>query len=87
MQIIAPPCVHALASPSRAPCQVKPPRVRESAVQMECKVRHTYEVKNAAGAVSTTVVLAEVVLMHVADGVAGALGDGWLECSGKCGWR
>lgn len=56
-------------------------------MQMECKVRHTYEVKNAAGAVSTTVVLAEVVLMHVADGVAGALGDGWLECSGKCGWR
>lgn len=57
--------------------------MRESAVQMECKVRHTYEVKNAAGVVSTTVVLAEVVLMHVADGVAGVLGSG-RRCTVCC---
>ncbi|KAL6779259.1 hypothetical protein ACKKBF_B18175 [Auxenochlorella protothecoides x Auxenochlorella symbiontica] len=58
--------------------KVKAPRVRESAVQMECKVVHSYEVRNAAGAVSTTVILAQVVLMHVADGVAGASPSGKL---------
>ncbi len=26
--------------------QVKPPRIAESAVQLECKLRHTYDVKN-----------------------------------------
>ena len=26
--------------------QVKPPRVKESAVQMECELRHNYEIKN-----------------------------------------
>ncbi|KAL6775690.1 hypothetical protein ACKKBG_A18175 [Auxenochlorella protothecoides x Auxenochlorella symbiontica] len=60
--------------------QVKAPRVRESAVQMECKVVHSYEVRNAAGAVSTTVILAQVVLMHVADGVAGNLGSARGGC-------
>ena len=26
--------------------QVEPPRVEEAAVQLECKLRHTYDVKN-----------------------------------------
>ena len=36
---------------------VKPSRVQESAVQMECKLRHSYEVQNAEGKDTTTVIL------------------------------
>ena len=30
-----------------ARAQVRPPRVQESAVHMECALRHTYEIKDA----------------------------------------
>ncbi|KAK9823932.1 hypothetical protein WJX72_006453 [[Myrmecia] bisecta] len=50
--------------------KVKPPRVKESAVHFECKLRHTYDVKNDKGEVTATVVLGEVVLAHVHEGVA-----------------
>ena len=58
--------------------KVAPPRVAESALHLECRLAHTYEVKNAAGAVSTTIVIGEVVMMHVARGVAGASPSGKL---------
>ena len=42
-------CVHTdVPMPKRLPLpQVAPPRVGESAVNMECKLRHTYDVKNS----------------------------------------
>ncbi|CAM9312486.1 unnamed protein product [Phaeothamnion confervicola] len=59
--------------PSR---EVRPPGVAESAVSMECKVRHTHDIKNAAGEVTATVVIAEVVLFHVVEGVLLPAGGG-----------
>lgn len=44
---------------------VKPPRVQESAVQLECVVNHFHEVKTSSGKHSTTVAFAEVVKIHV----------------------
>lgn len=43
--------------------QVKPPRVAESAVSMECRLVHTYDVKNASGAVTATIVIGQVRLV------------------------
>jgi flavin reductase (DIM6/NTAB) family NADH-FMN oxidoreductase RutF len=50
--------------------QVRPPRVKESAVHMECTLRDTHEVRDADGKLTCTVVIGEVVLMHVHEGVA-----------------
>jgi flavin reductase (DIM6/NTAB) family NADH-FMN oxidoreductase RutF len=50
--------------------KVKPPRVGESAFAMECKLRHHYDVTNAAGQVTATAVVGEVVLFHVHEEVA-----------------
>lgn len=50
--------------------RIKPPRVGEAAVQMECKLVHIYEVKNSKGELTTTIVIGEVVLMHILDEVA-----------------
>lgn len=58
--------------------RVAPPRVAEAAVQMECRLAHSYEIRDTTGAVTTTVVLGEVVLLHVARGVAGASPSGKL---------
>ncbi|CAM9299711.1 unnamed protein product, partial [Hapterophycus canaliculatus] len=44
---------------------VGPPRVEESGVNMECKVRHTYDIVNKKGDVTATVVIGEVVMFHV----------------------
>eukprot|EP00904_Undaria_pinnatifida_P002085 jgi/Undpi1/11878/HiC_scaffold_4.g01577.m1 len=44
---------------------VSPPRVKESAMNMECKVHHMYEIVNAEGECTTTVVFGEVVMFHV----------------------
>lgn len=60
--------------------QVKPPRVAESAMHMECVLRHSYELKDPrSGKATGTIVIGEVLLMHVHDGVAGAggVGRGW----------
>jgi len=44
---------------------VKPPRVGEAAVQIECKVVHSYDLKNSEGAVTFNMFVVEVVLFHV----------------------
>jgi len=46
---------------------VKPPCVRESPVNMECKVRHIIEVSDQP--MGTTIVIGEVVLFHVRDNI------------------
>eukprot|EP00611_Tribonema_gayanum_P011659 TRINITY_DN2197_c1_g1_i1.p1 TRINITY_DN2197_c1_g1~~TRINITY_DN2197_c1_g1_i1.p1 ORF type:complete len:129 (-),score=26.36 TRINITY_DN2197_c1_g1_i1:542-928(-) len=48
---------------------VSPPLVAESAINMECKLVHKYEVKNAAGTDTTTVVIGQVVMFHVLEAV------------------
>ncbi len=47
--------------------QVKPPRVKESPVQMECKVKDIIELGKNAGA--GNLVVCEVVLLHISDSV------------------
>lgn len=46
---------------------VKAPRVKESPIHFECIVKHTYEIGDWEGA--ATVVIGEVVLMHIEDAV------------------
>jgi len=58
--------------------KIAPPRVGESACQMECVLRHTYDIKDAGGKVTTTIIIGQVVLMHIADGVAGKSPSGKL---------
>ena len=41
-------------------------------MHLECVLRHSWEVKGRGGEVTCTVVLGEAVMIHVADGVAGA---------------
>jgi len=43
---------------------VKPPRVREAAVQMECKLEALHEIKDSSGMVKATMVIGRVVLFH-----------------------
>ena len=50
--------------------KVKPPRIAESAVHMECKLKHKYEVKGYGREDTTTVVIGEVVMFHVNEAVA-----------------
>ena len=47
--------------------RVKPPRVKESPVQMECKVREVIELGNNAGA--GNLVVCEVLLIHISESV------------------
>mmetsp|Transcript_39908 Transcript_39908/g.55483 ORF Transcript_39908/g.55483 Transcript_39908/m.55483 type:complete len:280 (+) Transcript_39908:143-982(+) len=55
-----------LAGLTSVPSQVvRPPRCLESAVHMECKLKHSYEVKNNDGKITATMILAEVVCFHV----------------------
>lgn len=49
-------------------------------MQMECELRHSYDVKDAAGRVTATIVIGEVVLLHVHEGVAGAPAAALLAC-------
>uniref|UniRef100_A0A7S0MRI4 Flavin reductase like domain-containing protein n=1 Tax=Pyramimonas obovata TaxID=1411642 RepID=A0A7S0MRI4_9CHLO len=44
---------------------VAPPRCAESGVHFECKVRELHDQANAAGKVTTTIVVAEVVCFHI----------------------
>lgn len=48
---------------------VKPPRIAEAAVQMECKLRSTYDVVNKEGKQTGTIVIAEVVMVHLLEEV------------------
>ncbi|KAJ9509000.1 hypothetical protein QJQ45_001449 [Haematococcus lacustris] len=49
--------------------KVKAPRLAESAIHMECKLRQVVDITNAEGKPSTAIVIAEVVLFHVHHGV------------------
>ena len=63
-----PPDVDEMAAAGLTPLaseRVAPPRVGESAVQFECRTLSTTDLKNAAGAVTTTLVVGEVVMAHV----------------------
>ncbi|KAK9833388.1 hypothetical protein WJX81_000759 [Elliptochloris bilobata] len=57
---------------------VKPPRVAESVVQLECKLRGTYEVKNTKGDSTGRIMIGEVVLVHVAEAVVNRSQEGKL---------
>jgi flavin reductase (DIM6/NTAB) family NADH-FMN oxidoreductase RutF len=50
--------------------KVKPPRVKESAVHMECKLKHKYETTGYNGEDTATVVVGEIVMFHVNEHVA-----------------
>lgn len=58
--------------------KVAPPRVREAAVQLECRLKATHEVRNGAGKLTCTIVIGEIVIMHIADGVTGRSPSGKL---------
>ncbi|KAF8072997.1 ywrF [Scenedesmus sp. PABB004] len=55
---------------------VAPPRVREAAVQMECKLRSVLEYDDAGGKPSSAIVIGEVVMFHVSRAVTGASPSG-----------
>ncbi|GAQ80591.1 hypothetical protein KFL_000570380 [Klebsormidium nitens] len=50
--------------------KVKPPRVKESAVHFECKLVHSYEIKNHTGKATGMIVVGEVLLAHMHEEVA-----------------
>lgn len=54
---------------------VQPPRVKESPVQLECKVREVIALGNEAGA--GNLIVAEVILIHINEAVLGA--DGKID--------
>lgn len=58
--------------------KVKPPRVKEAAVAMECRVRHIHEVEDASGKPVSVVVIGEVVMIHLLQAVAGKSPSGKL---------
>lgn len=41
-------------------------------MQLECRLKNTQDIVNKDGKITGTIVIAEVVLMHIAEGVAGA---------------
>ncbi|GFH27988.1 flavin_Reduct domain-containing protein, partial [Haematococcus lacustris] len=49
--------------------KVKAPRLAESAIHMECKLRQVVDITNAEGKPSTAIVIAEVLVFHVHHGV------------------
>lgn len=55
---------------------VSPPRVAESAVQLECVLAASHPVHNAAGALTTTILIGRVVRVHVLDAVTGRTAQG-----------
>mmetsp|Transcript_4436 Transcript_4436/g.12422 ORF Transcript_4436/g.12422 Transcript_4436/m.12422 type:complete len:323 (-) Transcript_4436:354-1322(-) len=56
--------------------KVKPPRVKESAAHLECKLVHTYEVRNASRKLTTTVAIGEVVMIHLNQNVVSSTPSG-----------
>lgn len=55
--------------------KVKPPRLKESPVNLECRVRQILPIGN--GPISANLVIGEVVMMHIADAVLGR--DGKID--------
>lgn len=49
---------------------VKPPRVGESMVNLECKMVHQYEVEESRGS-GSMIIIGRVVMMHVDDSILG----------------
>lgn len=49
--------------------KVKPPRIAEASIAMECKQVHSHELLNHSGKVSGTIVVCEVVMFHIHEGV------------------
>ncbi|EFJ43026.1 hypothetical protein VOLCADRAFT_96769 [Volvox carteri f. nagariensis] len=58
--------------------KVRPPRVAESAVHLECRVRDIHIVRDSSGTVTTSIVIGQVVAFHVAAAVAGRSPSGKL---------
>ncbi|GLC36017.1 hypothetical protein PLESTB_000529700 [Pleodorina starrii] len=58
--------------------KVKPPRVAESAVHMECVLRDIHRVHDSSGTVTTSIVIGQVVAFHVSPAVAGRSPSGRL---------
>lgn len=66
--------------------KIKPPRVAEAGVQLECVLRQKYQAfkqsggkaDNADEKPTTTVIIGEVVMFHIADGVSGKSPSGKL---------
>ncbi len=50
--------------------KVNPPRVKESAVHMECVLKHKYETQGYNGEDTATIVVGEIVMFHVNEHVA-----------------
>ncbi|MEM1013033.1 MAG: flavin reductase family protein [Planctomycetota bacterium] len=77
-----------LAGLTREPSgKVKPPRVAEADVHLECRMSHTLDLGDG-GPMSTTLVFGEVVLMHVRENVLDGDGNvdaGRLDAIGRLG--
>jgi flavin reductase (DIM6/NTAB) family NADH-FMN oxidoreductase RutF len=54
-----------------ASTKVAPPRVAEAAIALECRVRAVHDVADASGTATSAVVIGEVVMVHIAEAVAG----------------
>eukprot|EP00210_Caulerpa_lentillifera_P004705 g4489.t1 len=59
--------------------KIKPPRVEESAFQMECRLKHYYDIHNKQGAIHATVFIGEVVMFHINKGIAGRTPSGSVK--------
>mmetsp|Transcript_9411 Transcript_9411/g.22728 ORF Transcript_9411/g.22728 Transcript_9411/m.22728 type:complete len:256 (+) Transcript_9411:1-768(+) len=55
---------------------VGPPRVGEAAVAFECRLSHRHEMRNAQGKLTSTLILGEVVMVHVATALCEMEGAG-----------
>eukprot|EP00960_Hanusia_phi_P057354 763541-Hanusia_phi.AAC.2 len=55
---------------------ISPPRVAESAINFECRLIHHYDMKNAQGKITATVVIGEIVAFHVHEAVLEMNGAG-----------
>mmetsp|Transcript_34817 Transcript_34817/g.62626 ORF Transcript_34817/g.62626 Transcript_34817/m.62626 type:complete len:364 (-) Transcript_34817:215-1306(-) len=49
--------------------KVTPPRVQESAVHMECELRKIHEIHNAQGVHTASIIIAEIIRIHVSKAV------------------
>jgi len=65
---------------------VKSPRVKESAIQMECKVHKSIEIGDG-GAGASTIIFGEIVLMHVSKEAYsdGSISFDKIKCVGRLG--
>lgn len=50
--------------------KVSPPRIQECAINMECRLRETFDLTGRDGEITCTILLADVVMFHIAEAVA-----------------